>query len=216
MFNWKAILVLAMGYTGLTPVSIPVGYLPAESPPITVQSIKGDPGEDYAQAARTLGEGYNETLGCLITLNQNSMPFRRKYSTSVGPVTAPLVKYLNDGTDANISPRLFLIAHELGHCYDNFTRPIDALNSDGYQAWKEGYADTFAVLVLKQQGTPLAQLETLAYFRESRMPGKYGAKWGTMLREAMAASIEGSSDGDFLKMANLIRDNIWKADNFRG
>lgn len=213
MFSWKLILTLVASYSGAQPQTIPTEYLPTNSPPITIQVVAGDPMGDYGQAGRVLGDTENDTLECRISLNRNSKVFRGARESNRGSQGAAMVRHLRDGTIENNSPKLFLLAHEIGHCYDNETLPKNATDKDaeGYRVWKEGYADAFAVLVLKQQGTPDDQLRTLAIFREGQMTGSYGEQWGAMLHQAAKADVVGKSDKNLLAIVSEIRRNTWKS-----
>lgn len=210
MFAWKLILALALSYQGAQKTPIPAEYLPANSPPITIQFVSGTEIDDFAQAGRVLGDTYEETLECRISLNRDSKVFVNRREVGYNAQGMAMLRYLKDGTTANDRPKLFLLSHEIGHCFDNEKMPNGIGETEGYRVWKEGYADAFAVLTIKQQGAPEAQLESLAVFREIRADKPYGEQWAAMLRQAANSDVVGKSDADLLKMASEIRRNVWK------
>ena len=211
MFAWKLILALALSQSSIDYQVAPIQYFPEGSPAISINAVEGDPKGDFAQAGRVLGARYEDTLGCQITLNLNSNAFRKGHDSGRGARGLSLVRHIQDGTLHNEAQKMFFIVHEVAHCFDNVAMLTNTDDLDGYRAWKEGYADAFAILVLKQQGIPEAQLATLATFREERLSGEFGKKWGAMLRDAVATDVRDKSDKNLLAIAQEIRRNVWKS-----
>lgn len=98
---------------------------------------------------------------------------------------------------------LFVLAHEMGHAWDEIVVSKDA--EDEYtkdSLYKEAFADAFAAVALCACGTSSAFMEHLALWREHRSPG-YGSSLALRqgIKIPMFASAEIGADDWFIRLA---------------
>ncbi len=210
MFNWKLILVAieALGVAGTAPLPIE----PNVTVPFEIQVVvrPGTSEEPFATATRLMDDMSDETKKCVVTVVSNSegwniSPNRMQSASAVS------LHPIQVGAGRVTNPRMFIVAHEVGHCFD-WVKPPAGTSAVGYKIWKESFADAYAIMVLKRsEGLPAFRLKKLGDIRSYGYDEPYREFWDAAIKAASDVDVIGKSDKDLLAIASEIRRNIWKS-----
>ncbi len=168
--------------------------------PIHVNWRRGRQNEDAGEAEREWGDLYTQTQKCKITINIEADAWTGKVTKHDTARRRAGMGYLSSLRSLE-QKRMFLLYHEVAHCFDNYQKPEQAIV---LRVWKESFADAFAVMVAKREGYDQKQLASAAQIRGDD-PDDLSKAWSEIMLKALAVDVKDKTDFQLLEIAHKIR-----------
>ena len=208
MFDWKLILAVIKGLGLVGTISLPLPKNEYFQFPIEVEMREKVSTEPVAFATRFMTEFSDEPVKCKINIVSNSENWVIGDETKKS--TKPSLYSIQYGNVAQKNTQLFILSHEIGHCFDWIAGPA-GLSAEGLNIWKEAYADSYAVMVLKRTNlVPVPRLKELGKIRAYGYAEPYREFWNKAILEAASVDVTEKSDKDLLEVASKIRLSVWQ------